>query len=338
MKICMFADPHWCSYSSIVTSRGEVYSTRLEYLIKSMNFVEDTARKYDCASVFCLGDFFDKAVLNSEEITSLTEINWSDMPHVFIVGNHEVNMSDVFYNSAQLFNLIPSCTVIDKPIQYELDSKMIAFLPYIGNNRSYKISDYLDDTTLPRVIFSHNNIKGVQLGKFISTDGFDINDIENNCDWFFNGHLHNTGYIGNSNKILNIGNLCGQNFSEDAFKYKHCVYVFDTDTFVLDAVVNPYALNFYKLDLVNDDVSILNSLQNNVVCTIKCKSSKKDELKKIFSNVVASRFIIENDAVILNDDTFVSVDHYKQFEEFVLSKFGEDNPKVLDELQKVIAV
>lgn len=45
------------------------------------------------------------------------------------------------------------------------------------------------------------------MGKYKSIDGFDIDDIENNCDKFINGHLHNGSKV--TNKIFNIGNLTG---------------------------------------------------------------------------------------------------------------------------------
>ena len=42
-----------------------------------------------------------------------------------------------------------------------------------------------------RIILSHNDLAGLQLGKYISKTGFDINDIDKNCALFINGHLHN---------------------------------------------------------------------------------------------------------------------------------------------------
>ena len=46
MKILVVGDIHWSAYSSILRSRGKRFSTRLEYLIKSMNWVEDMSKKY----------------------------------------------------------------------------------------------------------------------------------------------------------------------------------------------------------------------------------------------------------------------------------------------------
>ena len=41
MKIGVIGDVHWSSYSSIVRSTGDVYSTRLENLIQSINWSEN---------------------------------------------------------------------------------------------------------------------------------------------------------------------------------------------------------------------------------------------------------------------------------------------------------
>lgn len=77
MKIFIYADPHWSQYSSILRQRGERYSKRLENLIDSVNWVERTAEEQECSKIVCLGDFFDKAELNAEELTALSEVKWS---------------------------------------------------------------------------------------------------------------------------------------------------------------------------------------------------------------------------------------------------------------------
>ena len=59
MRFLIFGDVHWSTYGSIVRSRGDKYSTRLEYLISSMNWVEKLAQTNKCDSIIGLGDFFD---------------------------------------------------------------------------------------------------------------------------------------------------------------------------------------------------------------------------------------------------------------------------------------
>ena len=80
------------------------------------------------------------------------------------------------------------------------------FLPYMSsNNKLLKLADYIPKDTKKKIILSHNDIAGLQYGKFISTSGFLVNDIMNDCTLFINGHLHNSQII--NDKIVLVGNL-----------------------------------------------------------------------------------------------------------------------------------
>ena len=104
MKICIYTDPHWCTYSSIFKQRGKTYSKRLENLIASINRVQDFAKHYECDRVLCLGDFHDKNTWSAEELTALTEIHWLNVKQQFLVGNHELVEDDTDKpNSATIF-------------------------------------------------------------------------------------------------------------------------------------------------------------------------------------------------------------------------------------------
>ena len=49
--------------------------------------------------------------------------------------------------------------------------------------------------------------------------------------------------------------MTGQNFSEDGFKYSHCVGILDTNTLDIELINNPYALNFYKIEINDEDIA-----------------------------------------------------------------------------------
>lgn len=225
MLIGIVGDVHWSRYSSILRNRGNTYSYRLENCIDSVNWAE--ALTENCNCVVYLGDFFDSSELNSEEITALKEINWNLKPHHFLVGNHEMGMNDLSYSSSHLFDYIDTAArsfVEDKPrIDRTYGNTEIAFLPYILEDDRKPLEEYFDSPNTKRIIFSHNDIAGMQLGKFTSTAGFTIENIQSNCSLFLNGHLHNGGKVADG--VINVGNLTGQNFSEDAFKYDHCVLI-----------------------------------------------------------------------------------------------------------------
>ena len=342
MKVLLYSDNHWSQYSSIVRKRGRKYSLRLENQIDSMNWVNTLSTQLDCSAIFCLGDFFDKSELNSEEITALRDINWrDDIPYYFIVGNHEMGLHDHFFSSMKVFNLMDRSMVLDEPCHFDIDNLELYILPYILEDERKPLKEYIPErNSKKRVILSHNDLKGLQInGTFVSKTGFEISEIESLCDFFINGHLHNGHQI--SDKIINIGNLTGQNFSEDAEKYPHVVFVLDTETLRIEAYENPYAFNFYKLDITKDNVDTLTKLKNNSVVTIKCDESIYDTVKSIISlnyNIVESRIILNKSKVEyseLSEEKLISLDHLQEFRNYVLETLGT-NEIVEQELSEVI--
>lgn len=349
MRYFIYADPHWSSYSSIVRSRGEKYSTRLENLIKTMNWVESEAQNQHCHAIICLGDFFDKSELNSEELTALQEIMWSPLTHYMIVGNHEMGRGNLELSSAHLFSLIPNCSVIDFPFVYnEGNGTSIMFLPYILENDRKSLKEYFENIELceNKIIFSHNDISGIQMGNYLSTTGFSIKEIEQNCNLFINGHLHNGADIGD--KIINIGNITGQNFSEDAYKYEHKALILDTDEKSLTHIINPHAMNFYKLDLTNcrpviDDQNIqniLSDLRYPAVTTIKINPDISFIVKDLLTtcgNIIECRLITDGilkAESIENVNNEVNLDHIQKFQIYVMENIGKDE-LILNELERV---
>lgn len=347
MHVLIFSDPHWCQNSSIVRSRGNKYSTRLENLIESINWVEQLAWNNGCDCVICCGDFFDAAVLNSEEISALQEINWAPLSHLWLTGNHETNVSSLEYSTSDLFKLCPNSCVISSPQQYFIDGTTVefCFMPYVLERDRKTILEYFGPKSCNRVIFSHNDLKNVQYGSFMSTEGFDISDIASNCDLYFNGHIHNCCNV--TEKIINIGNLTGQNFTEDATKYSHCAIILDTETLKYKYFVNPYALKFYKLDatscLSEEDVQhVINEIGCNGVVTLHVNQEHSD-FAKAQLDLLKRDFIQDYRLIIKREseckESFVinvaSVDHLKQFESYALENFGS-NDIVIHELNNLL--
>ena len=343
MKVLIIGDIHWSTYSSIVRSRGKHFSTRLEYLINSLNWVEHISEEYKCDEEIFLGDTFDKPDLTAEEISALSEVCWSKNPRVrhFIVGNHESGIASLKYNSTQILHKVG--VIEDTPYVYPADVNIdFLFLPYITEDNRKPLAEYLQDRYYKDkklIAFSHNDIKDFQMGMFLSKTGFGIEDIENNCDLYINGHLHNGGWV--TNKILNLGNLCGQNFSEDAFKYEHHVAILDTDTLEIKFIENPYALNFYKLE-INEEVNIgqLEFLKDNAVVSIKCEESLKTKLEEVLSKdikLLCSKIIYYSKEVtgtLESISELQTVDHLEKFKQYVVDKLGKSEV-VLAELSEV---
>lgn len=336
MKLLFYTDPHWSLNSSIVRSRGSDYSTRLENLIQSINWVEHFAEQCHCSWIVCGGDFFDSTTLNAQELSALKEIEWAPMTHIFLTGNHETNVSSLEFSVSDIFNLCPNSVVISKPecnVARDTNTEF-AFLPYILERDRKPIEEYFGPrTNRKRILFSHNDIKDVQYGMFLSTEGFTIDDIHKNSDLCLNGHIHHCGYV--ADRIINGGNLTGQNFTEDAYRFEHCVQLVDTETLHVDFYRNPFAFNFYKMDLTkcqstSDIEAEFKKLGTNPVLTIKCHQDMSSDIKQIAEayNIVSYRIIVEHETTSIVESSQIlksEVDHLVQFKDYVLSEIGDTN-------------
>ena len=341
MKLLLYADPHWSVTSSIVRSRGEKYSTRLHNLIDSIQWVEDIAHNYGCESIICLGDFFDTAQLNSEELTALGEIRWHYCQHYYIAGNHEMGRGDQTFSSSNIFDLCPQSFAITAPtvlpIWDQKDTRIVC-IPYILEKDRKPLNMYLEnikeDLSVENlIILSHNDIAGIQMGNFISQSGFSIDEIKANCKLFVNGHLHNGDVVAPG--VINLGNLTGQNFSEDGLKYKHQVMLIDTETHEVEFIENPHAFKFYKLDFSPYDESmdkqiqdILVQLKGPAVVTIKVSPKHEFFVKDLLTtlpNIIESRVIIDmSTSVALDNKPTITVnrDHFNRFASYIIETLG----------------
>ena len=312
MKICVVGDIHWAETSSLIKGRGIKYSKKLENLIKSINWAEEQASIEKCDLVIYLGDFFDKSTLTSEEITALKELKFSNIKHKLIVGNHEADTMTLNFSSA--FVLLKSnFEIINTVNQEDIDEQTtLLYLPYIVEENRKSLTEYIKPHKKNLIAFSHNDLKNLQYGNYISKEGFDIKEIDDNCNMYFNGHIHNCNLI--SKHILNLGILSGKNFSEDSSKYLHNIAVIDTDKMTFDLLVNPYAFNFYKIEIdKEEDLSKFNHLEDNAVISVRCESSllnKTKEIIKNHNNIVESRVSVfyndtntENTQQLHLDDT-----------------------------------
>lgn len=361
MKICVYADNHFCKYSSIIRQRGNKYSLRLENQIQSLNWVEQLAAYAGCKSIVCLGDFFDKPILDAEELSALSEINfYKNISHSFLVGNHELGDKFGEFNSVNALSRVCNAHIFNKPTSFIVDDVQVCFLPYLTEYNKLDDIFKLDSQIVnKRIIFSHNDIKGIQYGGFLTTSGFDIDDIKNSCDLFINGHLHNGCRI---NNVVNLGNLTGQNFNEDAFKYEHCALIIDTDSLHIDFYKNPHAFNFYKVDFTEDSsIDYINEMSakfcKNSILAINCLEKNYDYIKTRFGgydsadmalkqniphncNVVCSRVLVQRkcgeDISHPGLPELTRINHIDMFNQFIKEQIGssEDILGVLGEICK----
>ena len=335
MKIALATDNHFCEKSSIVQKIGTKYTVRIENQLKSIEWFENLAIDKGCSAVVYLGDFFDKSSLTDKEITATKDIKWNNLKHYFIIGNHESGDSGLLFSSTKTLES-ENHIMISDPKKTDLGNCDLCFLPYITESNRCALEEYFGVKTIkPRVILSHNDIAGIQMGPVVSRTGFNIEEIENNCDIFINGHLHNGQVI--TNKVINLGNLTGKDFGEDASRYKHNIAILDTDTLSVELIENPYAFNFYKLEINSiDDIHKLNELKNQAVISIKCKNTLLNDVKTAIEantdKIVESRIITIRELSTESqeiDITDLTVDHLARFVECCLNNI--ENSTILEE-------
>lgn len=340
MKYLIFSDCHWSSYTSILRNRGEKFSTRLEYLIKGVNWVNQTAIERGCNAMICAGDFMDKAQCTDEELTALRSIDWNNLPCYFICGNHESSVSDLRFSSIKAIES-ESRTIIDKVtlLPNEPTCNLI-MLPYITEVDRQPLQAYLGqlpiNNTKPNIIISHNDIAGINYAGFESKEGFSIEEISDNCILYLNGHLHNSDFI--SNKILNVGSFSAHNFTNDSMRYNYGVWLLDTETRKLEFIVNPYSLQFYKLELnTKKDLELFSKIKPNAILSVKYPPSLQEaldeQLKKYHDLILSYRVILNNTnqtpSTSINDVPIISSDYTEKFALFCRTNI-QANQEVLN--------
>ena len=344
MKILIYADPHFCSSSSIIRGKGaNGFSERINNLMQSFEFVNKTAVDYNCERIICLGDLFDKPDLSAEEIIAISKCNLGH--HEFIIGNHDALSNDLLFNAVNMFK---DSKIYREPTMEHIGKSQFVFLPYVTESSRKPLAEVLKeigvDTNGNVIIFSHNDISGVQYGGFLSKVGYSIQEILDNSDLFINGHIHNGSWVSDG-RILNVGSLTGLNFSNDATNWKNCVVVLDTDTFEMQFIENPYSFMFYKLELIglgeSKTVETLKSFLNSLnkdrknIISIKVDSSCLQAVNSIFEGVdyIYYKRVVVNygdQQVLVEEKTqeptiSMTTNYFEKFKQFIAEKFTEDN-------------
>lgn len=231
-KIGVYADPHFSTNSSIIMGSQNGLSQRLNNLIESFKWMNQLFKDNDVEITICLGDLTDRPNLSAEEITALSQCDLQD--HHFIVGNHCRADKNGNINALATFK-----NVYTKPTVISVGGKRVLLLPY---TRDYgKINEQVD------IILSHNDIESYNFGSFLSRDGFKIVDILKSCQLYVNGHLHTGGWVV-KDRIINLGQLTGMNFSGGEGEWEPSVGIIDTDTLMITLYENPIAYRFKKLE------------------------------------------------------------------------------------------
>lgn len=268
MRLLLYTDPHISSKSSIITGRTgkEVhsrFSSRLDKCISTFEWINNFGHDLNVDKIVCLGDLVDNPTLSAEELSAISVSNLNS--HTIILGNHDIESIDGFFNSVDLYGgAIKTPQRIETPEGY-----LIIYLPY--SKTKYNLSELRGEYSPEKTIFlSHNDIKGIYYGKYLSQSGYDINDIRRNCLYFINGHLHVGKWV-IENQVINLGTCTGLNFNNvGGWSPSIAVLNIDKDKVSLDLIENPYAYIFNdfrcasKMQVI-EDIKSLNKNVSNVV-------------------------------------------------------------------------
>ena len=245
------------------------------------------SKEKNCDLEVCLGDFCDRSDLTDEEISALREIKWNDIKKYFVVGNHESSQHELTFTTMQAIDN-SNISIINRPTGIVIEDNTYYFIPYFIDSDRPSFKEMIDDMKVEsrgkKIVFSHNDIAGINYAGFISKSGFNKEEIESSCDLFLNGHLHNGQKI--SDKIYNLGSFSAHNFTNDSFNYRYGAWILDTDDMSLEFIENPFSLNFYKLSIVEEsDLKQLSKIKNNSVLSIRYSTQLANELESELSKI-----------------------------------------------------
>ena len=302
MKILLYSDVHISKTSSIMplNTDNSKYSFRQQLIIDTGKYLAELAKQNSVDMIINLGDTFDQHTITSYDVSTASEFfkcfKECDIPHLVIVGNHEMVNSK--FNAIELLNNIENIVVISKPsslryTDYKTGEELeYAILPY---------TNYKDVISFPdgTFLFSHQDIQGSRLrGDIVLKDGLDGNVLKQKYKLVFNGHIHKPSIMGN---VVNVGSIMTHSFADDNEAVPQC-YIFDTQTLDLQTFKPTICPLFRKMyvDTLDELKSKLEALDSSYKYIINCDCPYiiKDDVKQ---------YLLQSDKV-LNQRLSVRVD------------------------------
>lgn len=231
MKVLCFSDIHFhhTHRFSHITSEG--YTIReLEHLSCADDILKICQEESIDLIVFC-GDLFGPVGDNISAQTQTVVCEFIDKiskvkPLDLIVGNHDLSGST---NYKAVHKLIPfkyfnNVTVYDKPT---VVNDYFVYMPYCTSDEyATSVLENIKDKQ-NKVIFSHLELKGINLGNGIETTHGVALDLLSQFKMTIQGHYHGSNSYGPNIKV--IGSTQRLSF-KDPGKSRDNIIIYDTDT------------------------------------------------------------------------------------------------------------
>jgi len=326
MKIGILTDTHFNFKKG-----NKVFHEYFEKFYKEVFF--PTLRKYKIDTVIHMGDMFD-----NRKSTDYWSIDWTKRVileplkkykvHV-ILGNH-----DIFYKNTTklnspmlLLNDYKNIKVYDKPSTVQVGEQDLFFIPWITPESEQETLDSIRNTPA-RVAMGHLELSGFYVNKgTIQQHGMDRGTLDK-FDKVFSGHYHMRNDDG---KIFYLGNPYQLYWSD--YNDKRGFTIFDTDTYELTKIDNPYEMFkicYYDEDNIEEDLS---SYEGCIVKLIVKNKTDHKKYEKFLDNLNKTEpyelKIIENiqinsdfdaDEAVENEDTLTLLKRYVDESEIKLNK------------------
>lgn len=231
MKVLCFSDIHFhhTHRFSHITSEG--YTVReLEHLSCADDIINICQTENIDLIVFC-GDLYQTVGDNLSTQTQSVVCEFIDKlrkvkPIDLLVGNHDLSASTNYKNVHKLipFKYWDNVTVYDKPT---VVNDCFVYMPYCTSDEyATSVLENIQDKQ-NKVIFSHLELKGINLGNGIETTHGVPLDLLSKFKMTIQGHYHGSSSYGKNIKV--IGSTQRLSF-KDPGKSRNNIIIYDTDT------------------------------------------------------------------------------------------------------------
>ena len=249
-----------------------------------------------------------------------------------VVGNHTAYFKNK--NDVNTINLLlreyPNMVLVRDHAEYQIGDTKCLFLGWINEENRGKIKRKVKSTKA-KVAFGHLELNGYAVYKGYTQDHGASGDADmfDKFDRVFTGHYHTRS---NDGKIFYLGNPY-QMYWNDAGD-KRGFHIFDTETFELEFIENPY--NIFERVYYEDNNAKLydaRNLKDKIVKVIVRKKSSQLQFDKFLDKInlsgcidlkVVENFTIDDEDVEFSsdecEDTLTLLNKYIEDAEFELDK------------------
>lgn len=276
-KILVISDIHlhrW-SYGSNVSKEG--FNSRLIDQMNYLLLVVDMAIKNGVKHVVCLGDLFHTHSTIHAEVLNVAArfvqtLRNNDISFHCLVGNHDMSSKDGHIHTLDW--LYPYGRVIADPVQFEIDGRLIAAMPYTENKERLERFFHRKYGT-PELILLHQGINlNDSIGSaWVINEIFTKDMVPETAKLVLTGHYHRPVDDG---KIHIVGSPMEHNWS-DCDDSKRGVILVDLETLAIERIENKFSPRFMKMKYGQTE-----DVFNKFVRVVGCPIRDVEEIREVY--------------------------------------------------------